>query len=136
MRVKRNCPECGKPIQLSLYNLTKKEKKVKITCPACQVVQTFEPEYLEYRVLSQNFGEGKDQYFGCELWLQSDFKGNVLWANNFEHLDYMKRYIQARLRERNDRKGFTLVEKLPQFIKSAKNREALLKEIEKLERKI
>ncbi len=137
MQMKRNCPKCGELFQLDLVdNLEKKEEKVKVTCSNCRDVQVYEPKYMEYRVLSQSFGEGKDGYFGCELWLQTDFRGNVLWANNREHLDYLKRYIQARLRERNDRQGFTLVEKLPQFIKSAKNREALLKEIEKLEKKI
>ncbi len=135
MQLKRNCPKCGELFQLDLNGLEKKEDKVKVACPRCQDIQAYEPKYTEYRILSQSFGEGKDSWFGCELWLQTNFRGNLLWANNAEHLAYLKKYIQARLRERNDRQGFTLVEKLPQFMKSAKNREALLKEIEKLESK-
>ncbi len=136
MQLKRNCPKCGELFQLDLYDLERKEEKVKVTCASCRDVQFYELKYTEYRVLSQSFGAGKDSYFGCELWLKTDFRGNLLWAFNAEHLAYLKKYIHAKLRERNDRQGFTLVEKLPQFIKSAKNREALLKEIEKLEKKI
>ncbi len=136
MHLKRNCPKCGELFQLDLDNLEKKEEKIKVTCSNCRDVQVYEPIYMEYRVISQGFGAGKDNFFGCELWLQTDFRGNVFWANNAEHLAYLKKYIQAKIRERNNRKGFTLVEKLPTFIKSAKNREALLKEIIKLEKKI
>ena len=136
MRLKRNCPKCGAFFQLDLDNLEKKEEKITVTCANCQDVQVYEPKYMEYRVLSQGFGLGKDNFFGCELWLQTDFRGNLFWANNAEHLAYLKNYIQAKIRERNNRSGFTLVEKLPSFIKSAKNREALLAEIIKLEKKI
>ena len=78
---------------------------------------------------------GKDPHFGYEYWLLKNIKGNSFWALNYEHLDYLKRYIQAKIRERDNRSHWTMVEKLPKFIKSAKNRIELIKCIENLEKK-
>ncbi len=61
-------------------------------------------------------------YFNAELWLQAPFKEHVFWAYNHKHLNYLKRYIAASLRESVDRSHFTLVEKLPKFIQAAGNR--------------
>lgn len=74
-------------------------------------------------------------YFNAELWLQAPFKEHVFWAYNHKHLNYLKRYIAASLRESADRSHYTLVEKLPKFIQAAGNRQALLKIIEQLEKK-
>jgi hypothetical protein len=75
---------------------------------------------------------GKDPFMGLDVWLQSNFKQYFFWAYNYAHLNYLENYIAAKLRERNNRKHMTMVEKLPLFIKSAKNREDLLKLIAKL----
>lgn len=71
-------------------------------------------------------------YFGAELWLQYPFKNEVFFAYNQDHLDYLEQYIAADLREHKDRTHFTLLEKLPKFYHESKNREGLLKIIEKL----
>ena len=63
------------------------------------------------------------------------FKGERFFAYNGEHLAYLERYIAATLREHKDRTGFTLLEKLPKFYHEAKNREALLKIIQRLKSK-
>jgi len=76
-----------------------------------------------------------NHYFQAELWLQAPFKKDVFWAYNDKHLEYLERYISATIREHKDRTGFTLIEKLPKFYHEAKNREALLKIIAKLQRK-
>jgi hypothetical protein len=125
--------------------------KVLVVCPKCRkkatvnnrgedgsMLSCFECHYISNKCISVGDRKGSittDYWFGQELWLQAAFKNEVLWANNYEHLDYMKQYISSGLRERNNRAFFTLVEKLPGFIKSAKNRERLLKLIEKLEKK-
>ncbi|WP_437920576.1 hypothetical protein [Sphingobacterium sp. LRF_L2] len=74
-------------------------------------------------------------YFDAELWLQHPFKGEVFFAYNGHHLNYLEAYIGAKLREHKDRTYFTLLEKLPRFYHSAKNRAALLKIILKLRQK-
>lgn len=75
-------------------------------------------------------------YFNAELWLQMPFRGDVFIAYNQEHLEYLEKYISASLREHKDRTHFTLLEKLPKFYHDAKNRDALLKIISKLKRKL
>ena len=80
-------------------------------------------------------GKPVDNYFGLPLWLTENFRGNNFWAFNYEHLEYLKQYIAADLREKNDRQYWTLVEKLPTWITSAKNREKIVKLISELERK-
>jgi hypothetical protein len=48
----------------------------------------------------------------------------------------IKAYVGSKLRERStDRFKMTMVEKLPDFIKSAKNREEVLKAIGRMEKK-
>ncbi|MDZ7648635.1 MAG: hypothetical protein U5K54_16435 [Cytophagales bacterium] len=75
------------------------------------------------------------EYFETDLWLETPFKSDIFWAYNLKHLLYLKQYIAAGLREHKDRTHFTLLEKLPKFYHESKNREALLKLIEKLEQK-
>ncbi len=79
-----------------------------------------------------NWQMAAHHYFNAALWLQHPFKNEVFWAYNLEHLQYLEAYIGATLREHKDRTHFTLLEKLPRFYHEAKNREPLLKIIEKL----
>ena len=74
-------------------------------------------------------------YFDAALWYSAPFKNDTFWAYNPEHLTYLEDYITAKLREHSDREHFTLLEKLPKFYHEAKNREGLLKLIEKLRAK-
>src|SRR5699024_2318562 len=81
-------------------------------------------------------------YDALELWLQTPCCGETLWAYNKEHLDFLEQYVAATLRERTHPDGTlwsqtparnsTLASRLPAWIKSAKNREAVLKGIGKL----
>ena len=81
-----------------------------------------------------NIGGLFDWYFGYPLYLQIPCCGHILWAYNLEHLDYIKQYIEAELR--GDRPYYLSVEsRLPLWMKSAKNREPVLKAIQKLEQK-
>lgn len=125
--------------------------KVLVVCPRCKkkatvihqadkgaVLSCFECHHSSSKPLAvqdRNYSITTDYWFGEELWLQASFKDEVLWANNYEHLEYIRQYIQAGLRERNNRAFYTMVEKLPAFIKSAKNRDKLLKRIDKLMKK-
>ena len=90
-----------------------------------------------------NYKEGKHAelrqaahaYFDAELWLKASFKGEEFWAFNRAHLDYLEKYISAKLREHKNRTHFTLLEKLPKFYHEAKNRQGLLNVIHKLRKK-
>ncbi|MFJ8658476.1 hypothetical protein [Streptomyces sp. NPDC093795] len=87
--------------------------------------------------LFRGTGEATDPYFGLPLWLQAETRHGWLWAYNPERLDLIKRYVQAALRERapsdaEAHKKMTLVARLPDWIKSAKNRAEVLQAIERI----
>jgi len=80
------------------------------------------------------FGAPMDPFFHLPLWLTDRVKGNLLWAYNEEHLDFLKQFVAAKLRERNGKKltNGSLGSRLPTWMTSKNNREIVLKAIEKL----
>jgi len=127
------CSNCGKINYLYEEEIPKKTKVRTITC-SCNHIEQFQPKYQEI-IVSGVAKDGTDFYFNAKLWLSKSFKNEIFWAFNYEHLAYLKKYIEAKLRERNNRTHKTMLEVLPPFIKSAKNRDELLKIIAVLERK-
>jgi len=136
--VKRFCPYCGKKIYIEQSGFKTPPKEISITCSHCDAKIEYSPSVESYRkkeALPQDAGLKKDPYFGLPLWLQSEVRGNLFWAYNREHLQVIKEYIEADLRERNTVYRMTMTARLPLFTKEAKNREDVIKEIERLERK-
>jgi hypothetical protein len=67
------------------------------------------------------------------LWLTTECRGKTLWAYNVDHLDLLKGYVGAPLRERGTIPGsMSLVERLPAWIKLSKNRGDVLRAIARL----
>ncbi len=128
------CFTCDSRIYIKRYHVQNKKQAIKITCTACGAKHSYQPTYKEYTGTFPGKA-GYDPFLNLELWLQAPYKNYLFWAFNYGHLTYLENYIAARLRERNNRKHMTMVEKLPLFIKSAKNREGLLKVITDLKRK-
>lgn len=81
-----------------------------------------------------NIGGAFDWYFGYPLYLQIPCCGHTLWAYNAEHLAYIKEYVEAELRE-NGAYYLSVESRFPFWMKSAKNRDAVVKAILKLEQK-
>ena len=123
------CPKCAKQ---AVAQLKEEDKEARLNCKHCgySKQKTILVQYQEgkYAVLKQ----AAHAYFDVELWFKAPFKNDVFWAYNPAHLEYLEDYISAKLREHKDRSHFTLLEKLPKFYHEAKNREDLLKVIEKL----
>jgi hypothetical protein len=134
------------------YRLTDFQSEVWVYCTKCQKQATATVSEKQARLICTHCGyhkvvsivitynNGKNaelkqaahDYFGADLWLSVSFKNDVFWAYNLAHLQYIEQYISAKLREHKDREHFTLLEKLPKFYHEAKNRDALLKIIQKL----
>lgn len=81
-------------------------------------------------------GGNVDWYFQLPLWLQISCCGEVLWAYNRSHLEMLENYVGAKLRERTVKGRNSFLSKLPKWIKSAKNRDEILKAIGKLKGKL
>lgn len=114
--------------------LNDKPEKIKLKCIVCNQIKEFKPKILEIPFVANTDNKVcTEMWFNAELWYQTGIGRNVFLAFNLEHLIYMEKYIKADLRERNALVTYssTLVAKLPKFIKEAKNREKLLKIIEK-----
>jgi hypothetical protein len=71
-----------------------------------------------------------DLWTGLELWLVGDFRGHRVWAYNARHLEQMRDYVAASIRERGNgpRCGPSMIETLPGWMKEAGNRTGLLRE--------
>ncbi|MEK3910676.1 hypothetical protein [Paenibacillus sp. FSL H7-0331] len=82
-------------------------------------------------------GSGSNGTFmGLNLWLRTNCCGNVLWAYNIEHLNFLDTYINSSLRERIPYKNQSLASRLPEWLKNAKNRQELSKGIDKLRNRL
>lgn len=79
------------------------------------------------------WGRPVDPYFRQPLWLRAECCGNqTLWAFNERHLGILESYVGARLRERGERPGMTMLARLPAWLKSAKHRTEILRVIGRL----
>jgi hypothetical protein len=114
------CPKCGTQSELLVLIEDGNETgKKKLVCLSCGYV---------------SIHEGLESY---RLWLEIDCKGHNLWALNERHLEHIEKYVRAKIREdcRDESaiyKNKTLISRLPVWIKSAKNREEILKCIKRL----
>jgi hypothetical protein len=109
------------------------ERKAESKCVHCGAVYSV-PLSDDYRRL----------YLELPLWFRADFRDEVFWALNGEHLDDLERVIRATLRERQvlgrasgkiRKRGMTnqnMPFNLPAWLLSAKNRPDLLRLIAKL----
>ncbi|WP_327699010.1 hypothetical protein [Streptomyces sp. NBC_00459] len=79
----------------------------------------------------------RDPYFQIPVWLQTETRHGWLWAYNLEHLTYLRRFVAASLRERapwyDTGQKMTLVARLPVWVKSAKNRDEVLRAIDRIQ---
>ncbi len=130
-----HCSNCAAEIDICIPNVNKKKEAIAIKCTKCGETDNYKPRNIEQQWTYRGIGKPSDNYFGLPLWLTDNFRGNDFWAFNYDHLEYLKEYISADLREKNGRTHWTMVEKLPDWMKSGKNREKLMKLISELERK-
>jgi hypothetical protein len=131
-----HCSTCG----YRLFGIRLKAKAIgsqlpktkSVTCPACKQQTKID---LQWNI-DRHSSNAIDPSFGCELWLQIPCCGNILWAYNERHLSDLKSYIGSNLRDGRNRRGGSMISRLPRWMVIAKNRDAVLKCIDKLEDRI
>ncbi|MGW6755569.1 hypothetical protein [Streptomyces sp. NPDC055006] len=105
----------------------------RLVCRACGLSR--DAAGGEFR-LFRGRGEATDPYFGLPLWLQAETRHGWVWAYNPEHLELLRHFVRAPLRERApwdaQVKKMTVVARLPTWIKSAKNRGEVLRAIDRI----
>lgn len=137
------CPRCEKmarvlPNEKEIAKMSKKKIEQtrnrlfgprKLVCSNCGSTR----EWSEHQI---KVGADCDFYFRLPVWLRAACCGETLWAYNREHLEMLERFVGAKLRERTIKGRNSFLSKLPQWIKSAKNRDEILKAIERMRQKI
>lgn len=148
------CPRC--PARAAVHG---DRDQARLVCEACGLARTWDGEHLhvlvdgapavldrgEHAWVNPVTGRGVrafvephgvDSRFGTPLWLRSECcGGHLLWATNAAHLDYLEAYVTARLREHAPGPA-PLSAKLPAWIKSAKNRDEVLKHLHRLRQRL
>jgi hypothetical protein len=135
IELKCSCSHCASELRVNIPKVNVKKETIAVKCDNCGSTEEYAPRNIVQEWKFNSTGKPSDSYFGLPFWLSENFKGNILWAFNYYHLEYLKNYISAELRERNGRLGWTMVEKLPDWIKSAKNRTSLIKLISEMQKK-
>jgi hypothetical protein len=90
----------------------------RLTCSSCGLAR-------ETSGKTSTWGEPVDPWFLRPLWLQAELLGHTVWAFNDRHLDALRAHVAAGLRERTPSRGaaMSMLEKLPAWMTSAKNRD-------------
>jgi hypothetical protein len=127
----RACGNCGSTIhkEFPLTKIPYQEGMVK--CVICQQERSYQITWYPYR------GELPiDPYFGLDLYFQKRVKQGNLWVYNQEHSEYLRDYVNATIRDRELFGLYAMVARLPQFIKSKKNKETVTKHLEEFENEL
>lgn len=139
------CPNCGE--HAVVFSDKSNRTNTRFICASCgkskkwtgnaSVYQTSGPEMDKTTAIA--LGKPFDCYFKFPLWFTCNFKGNIFFAYNLEHLKFQKIYIEDLVRKRTKSddgwSNSSLESRLPKWILSANNREELLKKIAVLEGK-
>ncbi|HEY9661341.1 MAG TPA: hypothetical protein V6C65_23035 [Allocoleopsis sp.] len=117
------CPQCDRCAR-STY--IQDQSVWQVTCIQCSYAKTAVSKTKRYVAI--------DPVFSLPLWLQTPCCGELLWAYNADHLNFLERYVQATIRERQGSKGghHSIAVRLPRWMKLAKNRNSILKNIQRL----
>lgn len=82
-----------------------------------------------------------DDYFDLPLWLVESCCGKTIWVYNERHLAFLEGYLGARLRDRSKNEvgawqNESLASRLPAWMKSAANRDDVLRALSRLRKKL
>ncbi len=128
------CPKCSKLAKI----FPMENDAVRAVCEYCNFQNAVPNSRRAFAWYDENPTDG---YFGYDLFLQTPCAGKSLWVFNLRHLKVLEEYVGAQLRERaNDPdvgwSNSSLTSRLPKWLKSAKNKKAILKGILKLKKKL
>ncbi len=127
--IKRRCYQSGRWLNKTIKG-PKHSYEQKLTCPGCKC------EMIENIIWYKSSSIGAcDPYFGLKLWFVGNIKGNEFWAYNREHLEFINNYVHAKIRIREPNKNSSLTSRLPNWLLSSKNRQTVLKEINRMQKK-
>lgn len=136
--VHNQCKNCGRYYRVDIEDEAKQQFPVlHVACPYCGTTMSGEVhKTAEAFSYIGEIRDGREPYFDLELWFLTSFQGKPVWALNREHLAYLIGYLSADLREKPmGRAKMTQADHLPTFMKTAKNRERIVKLLRQMQEK-
>lgn len=137
--VENLCDKCGRYYRVHIYESSRQQfSMLNVSCPHCGFIMPGKVRKTSPCILIKGIKGGREPFFGFELWFLAEYRGKLIWALNREHLTYLIDYLSADLREKpsGDNAAMrTQADMLPTFFKTAKNREGIIKCLEKLHKK-
>ncbi|WP_104818292.1 hypothetical protein [Kitasatospora sp. MMS16-BH015] len=135
-----SCPRCARSARVITREqqpgdkLTSMFAARRLVCRHCGLTKDTLSRRLVF--LHSTTEGGTDPYFGAPLRLQIETRHGWLWAYNLEHLSLIQGYVTATLRERapwyDTGTKMTLVARLPLWVKQAKNRDEVLRAVNRI----
>lgn len=136
--VENLCESCGRFYRV---NITDKRKQhypgLIVSCPFCR-------HKMPGKILKKTYGSiaygdfrnAHDPFFDYELYFLAYLNGKPVWAMNREHLAYLIDYLSADLREEPHMEGTmrTQADHLPGYMKTAKNRDKVVRLLKNLQK--
>ncbi|WP_179255803.1 hypothetical protein [Streptomyces sp. ms115] len=134
------CPNCDRTAQVGTAEDPAEVRDQNLFTPrrlVCRNCGTAKESRRGGLVLHRDpYGSARDPYFGVRLWLQTETRHGWVWAYNLEHLDLIKRFVQASLREgipwHDHGRKMTVVARLPAWMQQARNRDEVLRAIARI----
>lgn len=125
------CPRCG--AQAFLVPRDDQQRSLhmprRLSCPACGFTRDHDGAVLAFD------RTGVDPCFGHPLWLRVEVRHGTVWAYHRAHAEELRAYVAATLRDRSRQSTWrnrAYLSRLPMWIRSAKNREAMLAALDRL----
>jgi len=115
------CPECKR----CAYGFLSWDNLARITCHKCGFNRAYRP---------YSFGGGS--FCDADLWLKTNCCSEKLWAYNQVHLEFIEKYVGAKLRERTLNFNQNLASRLPEWMIKSSNRSKVLKGVQILKKKL
>ncbi len=143
VEITAQCTITGRYFRISMPVNKVHGQKVRLKCHYCEesVIGDVSSVINPPCIVFQEIHHAKDPYFNYPLYFQAGFRGKVIWALNREHLQYLIDYLTADLRTvKSDfyetyKTMRSQSDRLPKFMKTAKNREGIIKALTKLQAK-
>lgn len=143
LEVNAQCTTTERFFRVMIPNEKIHGQKVRVKCPYCKefVIGNVSDTVKSQTIVFQDMRHAEDPFFHYPLYFQTSYRGETIWALNREHLQYLIDYISADIRTvppdfyEANKTMRSQSDILPAFIKTAKNRDGLIKSLKKLQLK-
>lgn len=137
--VNAQCTSTGKYFRIPMAGDKIHGQKIRVRCPFCEEFVVGDvSEKKNQHIVFADVRNAEDPYFHYPLYFQASYRGKTIWALNREHLQYLIGYLSADIRAVQSDTCQTLrsqSDRLPTFMKTAKNRDGIVKLLTRLQGK-